>query len=55
MESLGIMVLIVLMFKGYVEGVRGLVQLGLLNPNPEPVLHENGKEHEMDHLLFVYI
>merc|ERR1719443_1211167 len=33
-----------LRFKGYVESVRGLVQLGLLNPNPEPVLHENGPE-----------
>jgi hypothetical protein len=29
--------------QGYVEGIKGLVQLGLLDPNPAPVLHENGK------------
>jgi len=33
-----------LRYKGYTDSIRGLVQLGLLNPNPEPVLHENGPD-----------
>jgi len=33
-----------LRYKGYTESIRGLVRLGLLNPNPEPVLHENGPD-----------
>ena len=30
-------------FQGYVDAVKGLVKLGLLDPNPTPALHENGK------------
>jgi hypothetical protein len=37
------MKLYVYSLQGYVEGIKGLVQLGLLDPNPAPVLHENGK------------
>merc|ERR1712071_405 len=33
-----------LRYKGYVDAVKGLVKLGLLDPNPTPVLHENGPE-----------
>lgn len=31
-----------LRYKGYVDAIKGLVKLGLLDPNPAPVLHENG-------------
>lgn len=33
-----------LRYKGYTDSIRGLVALGLLNPNAEPVLHENGPD-----------
>lgn len=33
-----------LRYKGYVDAIKGLVQLGLLDPNPVPVLHPNGPE-----------
>ncbi|XP_023324527.1 alpha-aminoadipic semialdehyde synthase, mitochondrial [Eurytemora carolleeae] len=33
-----------LRYKGYVDAVKGLVKLGLLDPTPTPVLHENGPE-----------
>jgi len=33
-----------LRYKGYTDSIRGLIKLGLLNPNPEPVLHENGPD-----------
>lgn len=33
-----------LRYKGYTDIIQGLVQLGLLSPNPEPVLHENGPD-----------
>lgn len=33
-----------LRYKGYVDAVKGLVVLGLLNPQSTPVLHENGPE-----------
>jgi len=33
-----------LRYKGYVDAVKGLVKLGLLDPNPTPALHENGPE-----------
>ena len=33
-----------LRYKGYVDSIRGLVKLGLLNSNPDPVLHLDGPE-----------
>lgn len=33
-----------LRYKGYVDAIKGLVKLGLLNPNPIPFLHEKGPE-----------
>ena len=33
-----------LRYKGYTDSIRGLVKLGLLNSNPDPVLHEKGPD-----------
>lgn len=33
-----------LRYKGYVDVIRGMVNLGLLDPKPEPLLHENGPD-----------
>jgi len=33
-----------LRYKGYVDVIKGFVTLGLLDPNPSPILHENGPE-----------
>ena len=30
-----------LRYKGYTDALRGLVRLGLLNPDPHPALHEH--------------
>lgn len=33
-----------LRYKGYTDSIRGLVNLGLLNSSPDPVLHEKGPD-----------
>ena len=40
------MVNLLIFMKGYTDSIRGLIKLGLLNPKPEPVLHENGRKSE---------
>ena len=38
--------------QGYTDSIRGLVNLGLLNSSPDPVLHEGGPEMTWRQYMF---